>query len=71
MILKIYFLNNQLYKKLQTKWRKFLNEGHIKVLEQLYTLKVTDNKRQLIYDENNKLIGSTPYIINEKKEIIN
>jgi hypothetical protein len=37
------------------------------VLEQLYTLKVTDNKRRLIYDENNKLIGSTPYVINEKK----
>jgi hypothetical protein len=42
------------------------------VLEQLYTLKVTDNKRRLIYDENNKLIGSTPSVINEKKkEIIN
>jgi len=35
--------------KFKTKWRKFLNEGHIKVLDQLYTLQVTDNKRKLIY----------------------
>jgi hypothetical protein len=34
-------------------------------------LKVTDNKRKLIYDENNKLIDTTPYIINSEKEIIN
>jgi hypothetical protein len=37
----------------------------------MYTLKVTDNKRKLIYDNNNKLIATTPYIINEKKEILN
>ena len=53
--------NNLLFKestlqKLQIKWRKFLNEGHIQILEQMYTLKVTDNKRKLIYNENNKLI---------------
>jgi hypothetical protein len=34
-------------------------------------LKVTDNKRKLIYDNNNKLIGTIPYIINSKREIIN
>jgi len=37
----------------------------------MYTLQVTDNKRKLIYDNNNKLIGTTPYIINDNKEIIN
>lgn len=26
---------------------------------------------KLIYNKNNKLIGTTPYIINENKEIIN
>jgi len=57
--------------KYQTKWRKFLNEGHIEVLDQMYTLQVTENKRKLIYDENNKLISSIPYIINKNKEIIN
>jgi hypothetical protein len=34
-------------------------------------LQVTDNKRKLIYNENNKLIRTEPYIINENKEIIN
>ena len=46
-----------LLKKYQTKWIKNLSEGHISLLDQVYTLKVTDNKRQLIY-KNNKLIGT-------------
>jgi len=32
---------------------------------------VTGNKIKLVYNENNKLIGTTPYIINEDKEILN
>ena len=55
--------------KNQTKWRKHIEIGNISVIDQLYTLKVTDNKRKLIYD-NNKLIGSSSYIINND-EIIN
>jgi hypothetical protein len=47
-----------------------LSEGHIQLMEQLYTLKVTDNKRELIYDKNNKLIRSKAYIINNNKDII-
>jgi hypothetical protein len=34
-------------------------------------LKVTENKRKLIFDENNKLIDTLPFIINEDKEIVN
>jgi hypothetical protein len=49
--------------KLQIKWRKNLEEGNISVINQLYTLKVTDNKRKLIYDNNNKLVLSIPYVI--------
>jgi len=52
-------------------FRKFLNEGHIEVIDQLYTLKITDNKRKLIYNENGKLISTKPYIINSDKEILN
>jgi hypothetical protein len=40
------------------------------VLNEVYTLKVTSNKRKLIY-ENNKLISTVPYIINENKQILN
>lgn len=57
--------------KFQIKWRKNLEKGDISVINELYTLKVTGNNRKLIYDDNNKLIGTTPYIINENKEIIN
>lgn len=57
--------------KSQVKWRKNLHEGNISVIDQLYTLKVTDNKRKLIFDNNNNLISTIPYIINENKEIIN
>ena len=54
----------------QEKWYKSLENANIEVLKQIYTLKVTDNKRKLIY-KNNILIDTEPYIINEKKEIIN
>lgn len=50
---------------------KNLAKGEISVINELYTLKVTGNKRKLIYNENNKLIGTTPYVINENKEILN
>jgi hypothetical protein len=49
---------------------KNLSSGYISVINELYTLKVTDNKRKLIY-ENNKLIGTVPFVINKNKEIIN
>jgi hypothetical protein len=62
---------NAIIEKSQTKWFRNLSEGHIKLLETIYTLKVTDNKRKLIYDNHNKLIGTSPYVINENKEIIN
>jgi hypothetical protein len=38
--------------KLQTKFMRNLSEGNIKLLEQIYTLQVTDNKRQLIFEDN-------------------
>jgi DNA polymerase type B, organellar and viral len=60
-----------LIKKSQTKWMRNISAGKITLLDSVYTLQVTDNKRKLIYNKNNKLIGTTPYIINEDKEIIN
>ena len=60
-----------LIKKSQTKWMRNLSEGKITLLDSVYTLQVTDNKRKLIYNENNKLIGTVAYRINENKEIIN
>jgi hypothetical protein len=56
-------------KKSQSKWFRNLEKGHISVLEQIYTLKVTDNNRQLIYNSNNKLIGTKPFVLNFDKDI--
>lgn len=50
--------------KSQSKWYKSLSEGTISVLQQSYTLRQTDNKRELIFD-NGKVINSKPYIIHE------
>jgi hypothetical protein len=61
---------NAIIKKDQTKWFKNLSEGKIQVLEQVYTLQVTDNKRKLIW-KNNKLVSTKAYKINKTKEIIN
>ena len=55
-------------KKSQTKWSRNLSEGKINLLNELYTLKITENKRQLIY-KNNKLIGTKPYKIDSNKII--
>ena len=57
-------------KKLQNKWVKNLSDGDIKIIDHLYTLKITCNKRKLIYDSNNKFINTVPFIINDAIEII-
>lgn len=61
---------NTTLEKTQEKWMKNLSEGHIKLLNSIYTLKVTDNKRRLIYKKG-KLIGTEAFIINKNKEILN
>jgi hypothetical protein len=57
--------------KIQTKWIKNIHDGKIKIRDDLYTLQMTNNKRELKFDSNLKLIYSIPYIINSNKEIIN
>jgi hypothetical protein len=54
----------------QDKWYKSLTKGNIIVKEQIYTLKVTGNKRELVYLDD-KLVNTKPFVINNKKEIIN
>jgi len=55
--------------KTQTKWIKNLTEGNIEVRNDLYTLKITNNKRELIYNKDNELINTIPYNIDHDKEI--
>ena len=53
----------------QEKWTKDLGKGQISIKNEIYTLIVTDNKRQLIFDEKNKFIDTKPLIINNDKII--
>lgn len=48
----------------QVKWYKSLENSTINVKNQIYTLKVTSNKRELIYNSENKLINTKPYKMN-------
>jgi hypothetical protein len=52
----------------QEKWFKNFSEGNISIKDQLYTLMVTANKRQLIYN-NKQLIDTKPFIIENDKII--
>jgi DNA polymerase type B, organellar and viral len=62
-------LKDVLLEKSQVKWRRNLSEAKINLLNELYTLKVNDNKRDLIYDENNILVGTKAYKIDFNKNI--
>lgn len=62
-------LKDSKLEKNQEKWFKNLQEGNISILDQIYTLKVTSNKRELIYirdGENNKLFATKPIILTNK-----
>lgn len=63
-------IKDSFIEKVQSKTFKSFEQGTIKVLKQIYTLKQTDNKRKLIYSSKNKLINTKPYKININKEII-
>nr|YP_010991015.1 DNA polymerase [Pappia fissilis]WOX61288.1 DNA polymerase [Pappia fissilis] len=54
--------------KSHMKWFKSFEAGTITVKEQLYTLKVTSNKRRLIYQDD-IFVDTEPYIINNNKKI--
>jgi hypothetical protein len=61
---------NFIIERSHKKWFRQLTESKINILEQIYSIKVTDNKRELIYNKKDKLIGTKPYKINRFKEII-
>ena len=47
----------------QDKWFKSLAEGSFQILEQTYSLKVTANKRKLIYNSEQILVNTSPILI--------
>ena len=47
------------------KWYKSLSQGSITIRDEIYTLSVTENKRELIRDKDNIFIDTKPIIVNE------
>jgi len=62
---------NFMIERSHNKWFRNLSESKINIITQIYSIKVTDNKRELIYDKNKKLIGTKAYKIDKNKIIIN
>lgn len=53
----------------QTKLFRFIVDAKISLVEQIYFIKSTNNKRDLIYDDNNLLISTNPYLISNDKSL--
>ena len=53
----------------QDKWYKDIARGNITIKNEIYTLMLTENKRKIIFDSNNKFIDTKPLIL-EKGSII-
>jgi hypothetical protein len=48
----------------QDKWRRHLDEGYINILDEIYTLSITNNKREIIYDSTGKFVNTKPFELN-------
>jgi len=55
--------------KSHKKWHRSMSNAKIEILDELYTLKINDNKRRLIFNKNGKLVSTKSYKINKNKEI--
>jgi len=49
----------------QEKWMKSLEKGNITILDQIYTLVPTSNKRHLVYNKNRILEKTLPFNIED------
>ena len=53
----------------QEKWYRDFEAGTIRVKDEIYTLMVTDNKRQIIWDSCGRFVDTAPYLL-ENGEIV-
>lgn len=65
-----YLLNqNSKLELCQEKWYRNFGNSEINVNNEIYTLMVTSNKRELVYNSNGHLVETKPLIINENFSI--
>ena len=62
--LKSLLKKDQILNITQEKWYRNISEGNIRIMNEIYTLIATENKRKLIYD-GDILIGTEPFVIEE------
>jgi hypothetical protein len=55
----------------QDKWYKDYLKGTISVVSQLYTLSVTTNKREIIFDSVGRFIDTKPFILKGGRRVVN
>lgn len=55
----------------QEKWYKHIDEGHFSVNKEIYTLMLTDNKRELIFNSEGIFVDTKPYVLSDGKIIRN
>lgn len=58
--LKTILKKGESIKLTQEKWYKNIGEAHISVKDEIYTLMLTDNKRELIFNNNNVFVDTKP-----------
>lgn len=55
----------------QDKWYKHISKGEINIKQEVYTLMITDNKRKLVFNENNEFVDTLPLTLQDGKIINN
>jgi hypothetical protein len=51
----------------QEKWYRNVSDGNIRIIPEIYTLMINNQKRTLIYDNSNKFVDTKPIILNDGK----
>lgn len=47
-----------------------IGKGSIQIKDEIYTLTATENKRKLLYNDQNIFIDTQPYIIDDNKSLL-
>nr|YP_009493135.1 DNA-directed DNA polymerase [Ganoderma leucocontextum]AWJ63930.1 DNA-directed DNA polymerase [Ganoderma leucocontextum] len=63
--LKSLFYKDQSLEIIQDKFYGSIGEGSISIKNEIYTVMVTENKRELIFDESGRFVGTKPFHIDE------
>lgn len=68
--LKVLLQKDSILNITQEKWYKNISEGHIKIMNEVYTLMATENKRKLVYNNENFCVNTEPFVIDETNPTI-